>query len=105
MRAGQVSFRTAALSSNRSRSRRALRIGRISIGTGRPASSDASERALDDMIFELARILFADGPAARRLAGFVHGLAASRHEVVPLGQRLAGGAKAVGAGLRKPVQA
>ena len=79
--------------------------GRISIGAGSAASSAASERPVDHMIFKLAGILFADRPAARRLARLVDRLAASGDQIMPVGQRLAGGAQPVGAGLGKPVEA
>ena len=60
--------------------------------------------ALDDMKFKLPRIVFADRPAARRLARLVDRLAASRDQIMPVGQRLAFAAQAIGAGRRQPVE-
>ena len=105
VRRGQVSFSVPLASSKRSRSRRALRIGRISIGTGSAASSAASERAVDHMIFKLAGVVLADRPAARRLPGLVDRLAAAGDQIMPVAQRLARGAQPIGAGLGKPVEA
>ena len=74
-------------------------------GAGARASSAASERPVDHMIFKLAGIDLADRPAARRLAGFMDRLATSGDEIMPFGQRLARRAQAVGAGLGQPVEA
>src|SRR5579864_3948606 len=82
VRHGQVSLSVPAVSSNRRRSRRADLRRRISIGTGSEASNDASERALDHMIFEFPSLLLADRPAAGRLTRFVNRLAASGYEIM-----------------------
>src|SRR4029079_2843294 len=84
VRQGQVSFNVPATSSNRSLSRRALRTRRISIGSGRNASSDASERALDHMILEFPRILLAHRPAARRLPRLVDRLPTTGDQIMPV---------------------
>ena len=59
-----------------------------------PASSAASERAVDHMIFELAGVVLADRPAARRLPRLVNRLAAAGDQIMPVAQRLARGAQA-----------
>jgi hypothetical protein len=56
------------------------------------------------MVLQLFDIGLADRPAARRLASLVNRLAASRNQIMPIGQRLAFGAKTVGAALGKPVE-
>ena len=50
------------------------------------------------MIFQLAGVVFADRPAAGRLPRLVHRLAAAGDQIMPVGERLSGGAQPVGAG-------
>ena len=106
VREGQVSLSVPLrLVEPQSQAPAPLCIGRISIGTGSAASRAASERAVDHMIFELAGVVFADGPAAGRLARFMHRLAAAGDEIMPLGQRLARGPQPIRAGARQPIEA
>src|SRR5439155_2344722 len=100
----QVSRRIPLASWKRRRSRLAVLSGRTSIGTGRAASSTASERPFDHMIFELPRVLFAYGPATSRLTGLMHRLATSGFQIVPLPQRLACCAEAIGTAVGKPIE-
>src|SRR3954469_20921560 len=56
------------------------------------------------MPLELGGVLLADRPAARRLPGLVDRLAASRDQIMPVGQGLSRCAQAVGTGLGQPVE-
>src|SRR5688572_26420701 len=56
------------------------------------------------MPLQVACIDLADGPATGRLAGFVHALPTSRHQVMPFGKRLVRRPQTVGAGLGEPVE-
>ena len=82
----------------------AFRIGWRRIGTGKSGSTSGSERTFDHVEFELAGIVFADRPAARRLARFVYRLPAPRDQIVPIEQGLARCPQSVGARLRKPLE-
>jgi len=57
------------------------------------------------MIFELSSVILAHGPAARRLTRVVDRLTASGDQIMPIGQRLPSRAEAIGARVRKPVEA
>src|SRR5260221_6192968 len=74
------------------------------MAAGSAASSAASERAVDHMIFKLAGIVFAHRPAASRLTGLVHRLATAGDQIMPVAQRLAGGAQTIGTGSGEPIE-
>ena len=71
----------------------------------RPARrrASSSELAVDEMMFEIASLIFRDRPAAHRHAGLVHRLAAAADQIMPVGERLALGAQPIGAGRGQPV--
>jgi len=60
--------------------------------------------AFDKMILERPCDIFADRPADDRLARAVHRLAITADEIMPVGQRFALGAQAIGAALRQPLE-
>src|SRR5690348_8277713 len=104
VRHGQVSLSVPLASSNRRRRRLALLSWRMRIGAGSAASSAASERLVDHMIFELAGVVLADRPAAGRLPRLMYCLAAAGDQIMPIGKRLARRTYAIGAGLWQPVE-
>ena len=102
-----IVFGTVHLLATRNRkNRRAVRIGHSITGKGRSGwCSSRLERTVDHVIFELASVGLADRPAARRLARLMDRLAASRDQIMPVRERLAGFPEPVGAGVGKPVEA
>lgn len=76
----------------------------MTIGRGKRASSAASERALDHMIFKFTRVDFAHRPTARRLSRFVNALAVAADEIMPFRQRLPRGAETIGTSLGEPFE-
>src|SRR6202023_1346738 len=62
-----------------------------------PAAKIRSELAVDKVVFEVPDIVFGYSPAAGRFTGLVNRLAVARDEIMPIRQRRAGRAQAIGA--------
>src|SRR5262245_35394111 len=100
MRFGKVRITERVRGSTWSRIRRA-RGETFSVSRAPPSS--CSERAVDEMMFEIPSFIFRNRPAAHRHAGLVHGLAVAADQIMPREERLVFRAEPVGAGRGQPV--
>src|SRR5687768_2153791 len=64
--------------------------------------SFTSKLTFHQMMLEIAGLVLGDRPAANRHSGAVNGIAVAADEIMPVGERLALGAKPVGAGRGQP---
>src|SRR5204862_848696 len=86
MRGGTVRVTAPVRGSTRRRSRRARGDSRST--SGAPLSV-SSERAVDEVMFEIARFIFRNRPAAYRHARLVHRFPAAADQMVPPVSRVA----------------